>query len=184
MGMKSVDSLRRPGLAVILRWSGALVVLGLLMAALLSLPFQPYAVRTGSMEPEFGPRDVVIVHTGEFKQGQPITFTHDGTVITHRLVSLHGDGTFATQGDANRTADPWMVQRSDVIGGVVASVPNVGYWLVYLKSIAGLGSVTFAGLIPCLLWSIAREFDESLGKDIDQLQPTDLSSDKMDSIVA
>ncbi len=161
MGMKTVESLRRPGLAVILRWSGALVGLGLLMVALLSLPLQPYAVRTGSMEPAFGPRDVVIVHTGEFKQGQPITFTHDGTVITHRLVSLYADGTFATRGDANRTADPWVVQRSDVIGGVVASAPNLGYWLVYLKSITGLGSVIFAGLVPCLLWSIAREFDES-----------------------
>ena len=179
MGMKTSESRRRPSPAVILRWSGELVVLGLLMATLLAVPFQLYAVRTGSMEPTFGPRDLVMVRTGEFKQGQPITFTHNGAVITHRLVSLNTDGTFATRGDANRTADPWVVQRSDVIGGVVASAPHLGYWLVYLKSMAGLGSVILAGVGLCLVWSISREFDDKPGEDEDPLQLTDLSSDEI-----
>ena len=164
MGMKTHRSLRRPGLAVILRWSGALVVLGILIVALLALPFQLYAVQTGSMEPVFAPRDVVLVHTGDYQQGQPISFQHKGAIISHRFVSVNADSTFVTKGDANRTPDPWVVQRREVIGGVVASVPALGYWLVYLKSIPGLASVILACVGTSLLWSIAREFDDEPGE--------------------
>lgn len=160
MGIKASGSLRRPGLAVIVRWSGALIALGLLMATLLSLPFQLYAVRTGSMEPTFGPRALVVVRDGEFQQGQPITFTHHGAVITHRFESVNADGTIVTQGDANKTPDPWVVQRREVIGGVIASAPGVGYWLVYLKTWPGFGSVFFAGAGLFILWPIARELDD------------------------
>ena len=111
-------------------------MLGQLTVALLSLAFQLYAVRTGSMEPDFGSRDLVLVHNGEWQQGQPITFTHDGEVITHRCVS---DGTLVTKGDASKTPDPWVVQPRDTIGDV-ATPPHLGYWLVYLKSITGLAS--------------------------------------------
>ncbi len=164
MGMKTFASLRRPGLAVVLRWSAALVVLGILMVALLALPFQLYAVQTGSMQPAFAPRAVVLVHTGEYQQGKPISFQHKGAMITHRFVSVNADGTLVTKGDANKTADPWVVQRREVIGGVVASVPALGYWLVYLKSIPGLASVILACVGLSLLWSIAREFDDEPGE--------------------
>ena len=171
--------MQRPALGLILRWFGVIAALGLLAVALLALPFRLYIVQTGSMQPTFGPRALVVVHKGEPVLGQPISFTHHGEVITHRLVSLNADGTFATRGDANRTADPWVVQRSDVIGGVVASVPHLGYWLVYLKSMAGLGSVILAGVGLCLVWSIAREFDDKPGEDKGPLQLTDLSSDEI-----
>ena len=167
MGARAPAALRRPGLPVMLRWSGAVVVLGLLIVALLSLPFQLYAVRTASMEPAFGSRDVVLVHKGEWQQGQPISFTHNGDVITHRLVSVNADGTFATKGDANTTPDPWVVQRGDTIGGVVAALPQLGYWLVYLKTVAGLASLIVAVVGMRLLWSIAREFDDKPSEDID-----------------
>lgn len=158
--MRLSAALRWPSPAVILRWSGALVALGLLTVALLLLPFQLYAVRTGSMEPAFGSRALLLVHQGEYQQGQPISFTHNGEVITHRLASIDSSGTFATKGDANKTADPWVVNPPDTIGGVVASVPQLGYWLVYLKTIPGLGSLVVAIIGVCLLWSIAREFDD------------------------
>jgi len=158
--MKGPAALRRRDLAAIVRWSGALVVLGLLMVALLSLPYQMYAVRTGSMEPSFGPRDLILVHEGEWQQGQPITFAHNAEVITHRFVSVNGDGTFLTKGDANETPDPWVVRPGDVLGGVVTSVPHLGYWLVYFTTIPGLGSVVFLAVGTRLLWSIADELGD------------------------
>ena len=167
MGMKAPGALRRPDRAAILQWSGALVVLGLLTVALLSLPFQLYAVRTGSMEPSFGTRDLVVVREGEWQPGQPISFVHHGEVITHRLVSVNADGTFVTKGDANATPDPWVVEPRDTIGGVVAAVPQLGYWLVYLKTMAGLASLIVAVVGTRILWSIARELDEKPGEDID-----------------
>ena len=165
--MKTLAALRRPDLAGVVQWSVGLVVLGLLTVALLSLPFQLYAVRTGSMEPAFGSRDLVLVHKGVWQRGQPITFTHNGEVITHRLVSVNPDGTFVTKGDANKSPDPWVVQPRETIGAVVASVPQLGYWLVYLKSIAGLGSVICALVGTRVLWSIARELDDEPDENID-----------------
>jgi signal peptidase len=165
--MKRSAALRRPDLAGILQWSVGLVVLGLLTVTLLSLPFQFYAVRTGSMEPAFGSRDLVLVQKGEWQGGQPITFTHNGEVITHRLVSVNADGTFVTKGDANKTPDPWVVQPRDTIGAVVASAPQVGYWLVYFKSITGLASVICALVGTRVLWSIARELEDKPDDGID-----------------
>jgi signal peptidase len=167
MGMKHSEPRRRPGRAVILRWAAELVVLGLLMVSLLSMPFQMYAVRTGSMEPTFAPRSLVLVHTGEFHQGQPISFTHNGEVITHRFKSVNADGSVVTKGDANTTADPWVVQPREIIGGVIASVPWLGYWFVYLKTMAGLASVICAVVGTVFLWSIVRELDDKPGADSD-----------------
>jgi signal peptidase I len=165
--MKFPAALRRADLAGIVQWSVGFVVLGLLMVSLLSLPFQLYAVRTGSMEPAFGRKDLVLVHKSEWQLGQPITFTHNGEVITHRLVSVNADGTFATKGDANKTPDPWVVQPRETIGAVVASVPKLGYWLVYLKSITGLASVICAVVGTRILWSIARELEDKPRENID-----------------
>ena len=150
---------RRPRLATVLSWSGALVALGLLIATLLLLPFQLLAVRTGSMAPTIGVRAAVLVHTGEYREGEPIAFTHSGVVITHRLVSVNPDGTLVTKGDANDTPDPWVVRPTDVIGGVVGSVPALGYWLVYLKSGAGFASVAFAVAAMMLMWPLGKELD-------------------------
>lgn len=171
--MKVPAALRRRGLAAIVQWSGALVVLGLLAVALLSLPFQLYAVRTGSMEPTFGSRSLVVVHKGEWQQGQPISFTHNGEVITHRLASVNSNGTFVTKGDANKTSDPWVVQPREVIGEVVASAPQLGYWLVYLKTIAGLASVICAVVGTRVLWSIASELEDNRDAGVNDGDNTD-----------
>ena len=177
MGIKILEPPRRPDRVAIVHWSIAFVVLGLLMLTLLSLPFQLYAVRTGSMEPAFGSRDLVVVHLGEWQQGQPISFTHHGEVITHRLVSVNADGTFVTKGDANKTADPWVVQPGEARGAVVASVPQLGYWLVYLKTIAGLASVLFAAAGMWLLWPLARELDFKRSDDAGDGADDDNSAD-------
>jgi signal peptidase len=163
--MKTLAALRRPDLGGVVPWAIGLVVLGLLTVTLLSLPFQLYAVRTGSMEPAFGSRDLVLVYKGEWQRGQPITFTHNGEVITHRLVSVNTDGTFVTKGDANKTPDPWVVQPRETIGAVVASTPQLGYWLVYLKSITGLASVICTLVGTRVLWSIASELEDKIGEN-------------------
>jgi hypothetical protein len=38
-------------------------------------------------------------------------------------------------------------------------VPQLGYWLVYLKTPPGLASAFCAVVAICLLWPIARELD-------------------------
>jgi signal peptidase I len=152
-------SARPRSLPAAVRWVGALATLGLLTAAVLLMPYQLYAVRTGSMEPTFGPRDLVIVREGATQIGQPVTFSHNGDIVTHRALSADAQGALTTQGDANETPDPWAVPQADVIGGVATVVPGVGYWLVYFKTLPGLGSLFFTGVALCLLWPIAQDLD-------------------------
>ena len=81
-------------------------------------------------------------------------------VAVRCLLSENEDGSFVTKGDANATPDPWTVQPTEVIGGVVASAPHVGYWLVYLKSLPGMLSVLFAVGALVIVWPIVRDLDE------------------------
>lgn len=114
-----------------------------------ALPYGLYIVRTGSMSPTIPTASAVIVHKGFYRVGQVITFNTVNGVVTHRLVARNSDGSLVTKGDANHTADPGSLQPSQVIGGAILALPKVGYWLVYLKTPAGLA---FLCVILICVW--------------------------------
>lgn len=120
------------------------------------LPYRVYIVHTGSMSPTIPSRSAVIVRVGDYRVGSPVSFLEQGGIVTHRLVSIDAAGTVTTKGDANTTADPWTLKRSAIIGGVIASPPEVGYWLMYLKNPFGLASILLSVLVCWQLWSLAR----------------------------
>lgn len=138
-------------------WLLLAACLGAVLLIGLRAPYTLFAVRTGSMTPTITPRSAVLVHEGDYHVGQVVSFRHDGGVITHRLVDIKEDGTVVTKGDANRTPDPFIVHRSDIIGGVVAAPPQLGYWLVFLKDPAGAGSLVLGLVATRLLWSSAGQ---------------------------
>ncbi|MGN6445560.1 hypothetical protein [Amnibacterium sp.] len=117
-------------------------------------PYRLYIVHTGSMEPTIPTRSAVVVQLHRFHVGEPVAFMEQGSVITHRLLSISSAGTITTKGDANTTADPWHPPVSAVLGGVIAAPPNLGYWLFYFKTPMGLISVLLAGLVCWQLWAI------------------------------
>jgi signal peptidase len=119
-----------------------------------ALPYKVYVLHTGSMTPTIPSKSAVIVHEHQYHVGQVVTFTEDGLTVTHRLISINAAGLITTKGDANATADPWHVPKSQIIGGVVATMPEVGYWLVYLKSPLGAASVLLAMLAIWQLWAL------------------------------
>jgi len=125
------------------------------------LPYRVYIVHTGSMEPTIGPRSAVLVRTGEYRVGQVVTFTVAGEVITHRLKSIDSSGRMTTKGDGNSTDDPWLLTKKDIIGGVIASPPEVGYWLMYLKNPVGLLSILVSALVFWQLWSLGNGVREA-----------------------
>ena len=136
------------------RFKGTVILL-LVLAAVLTpvalvasgaLPYRAYVVRTGSMSPTILPASVVIVEADRYEVGQVITFHRAEDRTTHRLVAINDDGTLTTKGDANDTVDPFTVPAADVIGGVTAFVPRLGYVVVYLQNPLALGS-----LIMCVL---------------------------------
>ncbi|WP_166784063.1 signal peptidase I [Cryobacterium suzukii] len=153
------------------RLRGTLVLL-LVLAAVLTplalvatgaLPYSAYVVRSGSMAPAISPASVVIVEADRYEVGQVITFQRHGDRTTHRLVAVNDDASLTTKGDANDTVDPFTVPRSDVIGGVTAFVPNLGYLVVYLQNPLALGSV-----IMCVLslWYVGSSEEKPEAKRI------------------
>jgi signal peptidase I len=118
------------------------------------LPYKVYVVHTGSMTPTISSKSAVIVDEHHYRVGQVVTFTEDGLTVTHRLLSINAAGLITTKGDANATADPWHPPKSQIIGGVVATMPEVGYWLVYLKSPPGAASVLLAMLAIWQVWAL------------------------------
>ncbi|TFD26558.1 signal peptidase I [Cryobacterium lyxosi] len=136
------------------RFKGTVILLLVLVAVLTpvtliatgALPYRAYVVRTGSMAPTISPASVVIVEADQYEVGQVITFRRHGDRTTHRLVAVNDDASLTTKGDANDEVDPFTVPRSDVIGGMTAFVPNLGYLVVYLQNPLALGS-----LIMCVL---------------------------------
>ncbi|TFD25605.1 signal peptidase I [Cryobacterium sp. TMS1-13-1] len=136
------------------RFKGTVILL-LVLAAVLTpvalvatgaLPYRAYVVRTGSMSPAILPASVVLVEADQYEVGQVIAFRRADERTTHRLVAINDDGTVTTKGDANDTIDPFTVPAADVIGGVIAFVPRLGYLVVYLQNPLVLGS-----LITCVL---------------------------------
>jgi signal peptidase len=93
-----------------------------------------YIVRSGSMQPAIKTGSMAFVRpTGEYKVGDVITFGADSpgnTPTTHRIIEVSGDGqqiSYRTKGDANKTADNFIVPKDTVVGKVVLSLPYLGY---------------------------------------------------------
>ena len=102
------------------------------------------AVRTGSMEPEMSPGDLLISREADprtVRRGDVITFrvpSEDNTLVTHRVTSVQDDGnTFTTKGDANETADPFTTEAEDVLGTKWFVLPGIGRAVVFLASPIG-----------------------------------------------
>jgi signal peptidase I len=141
-----------------------LLAVGILLASG-QLPFRIYAVQSGSMSPDIPTRSAVLVHTErDYAPGDVIAFNVGDNVTTHRLLEIEPDGTYVTKGDAVEQVDPFPITEADVIGKVVGTVPELGYWLVYLQQPVGMFSVIAGGIALWLIWSVAAD----LGRDPEQ----------------
>lgn len=152
-----------PYLKVALKVLLSMVVAGLLTLSILGVLFYKlYPIHTGSMIPTLPLRSLAVVEKGApYHKGDIISFHHrtlggDDEIITHRYIKRDQNGLIVTKGDANRSPDAWPIEDRDVIGKVVLDVPQAGYWLVYLKDPAGLGSFLLFGVALWLLWPELR----------------------------
>ena len=124
---------------------------------------KPYAVMTGSMEPNFPVGCLVYVQDvdpGELKVDDVITFDRTvpgqgSSIITHRIAQINPtDREFITKGDANESNDPQHVSYDSVIGKVVFGVPLVGYLALSADSWDGkvaMIAIIFGAMILCLV---------------------------------
>jgi signal peptidase len=110
------------------------------------------------MTPALRPGDAVLDRPSpsSVAVGEVVTFgvnSGPDAVVTHRVNAIDSSG-IKTKGDANRTADPWTVKLSDVVGTKVATLPYMGYVLVYLQHPKGVASVVTTTLALILLWQL------------------------------
>ena len=99
--------------------------------------YKPYIVLSGSMEPviETGSIAYINTHKRDAKEGDIITYrlTGDemGGYVTHRVLAENPDGTLTMKGDANEAEDLNHVDKQQVIGTYMCSIPKAGF--IYQK---------------------------------------------------
>lgn len=109
----------------------------------------PFAVLSGSMEPELPVGSMVFVHQVDptnIAVGDNATFYRsDGAVVTHQVYEVDPVAqTISTQGIANKNADGTIVHDAEqtpfsrVIGVVSFCVPYLGFVNAYCTTMPGL----------------------------------------------
>ena len=93
--------------------------------------WQAVALVSGSMSPLFNPGDVVVAEPFDGSQLEPGTVIvfhapGSGEITTHRIVGVHGDGSYRTKGDANGIPDSSPVPPSAIVAVGRLRVPLIG----------------------------------------------------------
>jgi signal peptidase len=97
--------------------------------------YKGYIVTSGSMEPTFSPGDYIIVKQEDFSslnEGDVITFTEDGTIVTHRVNTIAESGV-ETQGDANGATDAALVMADVYVGTLQGIIPAFGQVILFMQ---------------------------------------------------
>ena len=163
--------------------SSLAIVLVIALAAASFVPrafgYTPYAVLSGSMEPELPVGSMVFVRQVEptdIAVGDNVTFYRsDGAVVTHQVYEIDPVAqTIGTQGIANKNADGIIMHDAEytpfsrVIGIVSICVPYLGFVNAYCTTMPGL-LVVVAVLALLIAASIVLDRvvpDEPAGKHV------------------
>lgn len=122
----------------------------------------PYAVISGSMEPEYPVGSLIYVKKAgadELSVNDPITYVmKNGMVVTHRIIEVLPDEDnptvvrYRTKGDANEDPDGDPVHINNVIGKPIFKIPLVGYIAHFVQNPPG-SYITICALVLFTLFS-------------------------------
>jgi signal peptidase len=120
-------------------------------------PYSSYLVQSGSMSPTIKVGDFILTKsTPNYQPNDIITFvTKDNRVVTHRIIKIDASK-FVTKGDANQSSDLEPVSQNQIVGKHLATIPLLGFFVVFLKTLPGL--VVFV-IIPSLFFIYDRILD-------------------------
>ena len=144
--LRSVPTNRRPRRFVV---AGAQVLLLLVALTVVGLPmttgYEWRTVVSGSMVPLIKAGDVILAKPLDraVEVGDVVVFAdpvHADRDIVHRVVAIDEQGMVTTRGDANNGPDPWLVDSGTISGGLVLSIPKVGFVVEALTSKAGIAA--------------------------------------------
>jgi len=100
--------------------------------------YQPIAVLSNSMLPEFARGDAVIIEKIDdkelknLKKGDILYYSKEGKLIIHRITTVKYDAEtnqieVKTKGDNNNTEDNWIITNESILGTVKFMIPYLGY---------------------------------------------------------
>jgi signal peptidase len=125
--------------------------LGILAVRMLGMA--SFVVTGSSMEPTIQKGALVIVEPvlpTAVGRGDVITFEHYGQMTTHRVIAIDASNatspSFTTKGDANTVADPEPIRFTGQVGVYRASIPLLGYAIVYAQAYWRLALTALAAL--------------------------------------
>ena len=107
-----------------------------------------YSVMSGSMSPKILSGSLAVILPNDsyakddvitFKTVNPADLSVQGSV-THRIIELKeesGETVFVTKGDKNPSQDPKPVNKKDIVGKMVISIPFIGYASSFAKTPLG-----------------------------------------------
>lgn len=117
---------------------------------------QVFVVPTGSMNPTVPPGSLVFVRTHQREQirvGDVVAFNnpndHKQTVL-HRIID-EKEGGFVTKGDANSSADLWLLRKEMILGKLGLTLPLIGFLVSAIKSPLGFIALV---VIPSIALSV------------------------------
>ena len=108
-------------------------------------PIAILSVNGHSMEPKIGEGDAIVifpVNTNEIRTGDIITYLHEDISITHQVIGFE-DGKIQTKGINLPHKDPYLVERSEVIGKHLVTIPYGSFVAVFVRSPAGFLTLIF-----------------------------------------
>lgn len=136
-----------------------LIALALVFSAIpIAGNYRIMVVLGGSMEPTIKMGSIVLVKpVKNYKIGDIITFGEPSSVnppTTHRIVDIEvvsGKERYITQGDANKSIDPYSVAKSEVIGKTFFSIPFFGYVVKQVRTKLGLLLIIIAPALAIII---------------------------------
>lgn len=112
-----------------------------------------FTVLSGSMEPTYKVGSLIYVtkiDLDSLKKGDAITFNSGNVVVTHRIVEVKEEEKevhYVTKGDANENIDKALVNKNNVIGKPIFTIPYLGYVATFVQTKGGKLVILSVGVV-------------------------------------
>ena len=132
-----------------------ILVISVVMITFFLCSYSLFVVSSGSMEPTIKVGSLIVVNKEyEIKEQKIITFYRQSQPITHRIVKIDGNQ-IITKGDANVANDPWTIQKDEIIGEVIITIPYIGYVLFFVRK------YYFIVILFMLGWIVIKRYEKN-----------------------
>lgn len=121
----------------------ATYVLFAILVVLVSREFEycMIAIGSGSMSDTINKGDAIIYkkfdEKTDLEAGDIVVFNRDSMIVIHRIIkkyTIYGEEVYQTKGDANKSADNWVVKKKDIVGTVEMRIPWIAWPSVLINT--------------------------------------------------